>query len=299
MTKIIWCYFDLPWSPFPGWEFRLSEILEELGHVVFRVPKHLSELEKRISLPSAADIIFVSNPMCIEIGTMIKKEMKLPLVLNFLDIPVEGISEQWRFDVYEKLKPLFMEADYITAISKWTAGKAEEWLNRRVDLINWLGADKDLYYGKSKDLNYALTIPRGLASQKKYQEAVEAAQGIFPLKIIYGEVSDALKSKLIRHCSFGLHTSVFEGFCLPPVEMNFCGKACIVKDLEVIKEVHAGNKGIVLYSEFAELRSWVEKLASDVNLRKELGKYGKKYVTEKELTLDAYGKRLEKFLCSL
>ena len=291
--RIAYCYFDLPFAPHPGWEFRTGELLQELGHEVFFVPKHSCESQKKIPLPPEADVVYCSNPMCLPIGVELKKKLEVPLVVNFLDIPERGVSEDWRFGVYEKLKPLVEKADGLTAISQTTAGAVESWCGRRPE-VDYLGVDEELFSTNSKiSGDYACSIPRGLAKQKCAEEAARACEKFgIPLKVIYGQYSDIMRAKLVKGCHFGLHTSHFEGFCLPIIEFNYCHKPVVARRLPVLEEIHSKNRGAVLYDTQEELEHHLKRLWSDWDERWERGRAGQEFVLRNGFTLRAHAERL-------
>ena len=297
MLKIIYVYFDLLYAAYCGWEYRTIELLSELGVNVLPIPRHRCIAEGRLPIPKEADMIWVSNPMCLDVAIEIKERIAKPLAVQFLDVPRNLMdSEEWRLKEYEKVREHVKNADYITAISKSTAKDVEEWCGRKVDRVIYIGCDSELFESvKVSDKEYAITIPRGLAKQKNYQEAIEIAKGIVPLKTVWGQFSDVMKAKLLKNCSFGIHSSKFEGFCIPIVELNIARKPVIARELPVIKEIHEGNKGVMMYKTVHEAREFAKILVDDKKLRERLGKFGREFVLRRKLTLGVYAKRLKEF----
>ncbi|MEW6624612.1 MAG: glycosyltransferase family 4 protein [Bacillota bacterium] len=299
--KLTYIYVDSESFTYCGWEHRVHEILQnDLDINVFPVPIHRCNREGRFPVPKEADVIFCSNPLTLEIAVEYKKRLNKLLVLQFLDIPIELFgSEQWRIQAYDRVKPLVKYADYLIAISKFTARQVEEWCGRKAHVL-YIGCDADLFeIGKIRDLGYAVTVPRGLAKQKNYQEAIEITKDIVPLRVVYGQYSDIAKARIIKSCSFGIHTSRFEGFCIPVVEFCVARKPVIVRSLPVIEEIHKANKGVIIYNDVEEARRHITELMNNPSLRRKMGILGQKYVREKGLTLQQYAKNLKSFLESI
>jgi len=297
-VRIAYVYFDLVHQPYCGWEYRVSEILEDLGHTVFRIPKHMVELQKKLPIPDKSDVIYVSNPMCTPIGLAIKERTNLPLVVNFLDIPIRGVSEEWRFNVYEKLKPFFLKADHIVVISKWTAGEVERWLDRKVDFVNYLGVDEDVFRAFVPENSGEISaVVRGMAAQKHHQDVIEAVKRSRTkpkLNLIYGQWSDQQKAKVISKSMFGIGMSTFEGFGVYCTEFGYYSKPFIAYELPVFREIY--ENAIEYVHSADEMAEKIDLFVQDGRLRGEKGKELHDVVMQKELTLHAHTERLEKIL---
>jgi len=302
--KIIYIYFDLPGAPYPGWEFRVSELLADLGHEVYVIPRHRCIYEKKIPIPPKADLIYVSNPMAVDIGWKIKEQLKTPLVVNFLDIPNELFgSETWRINEYQKIKPYCTEANLLTAISETTAKDVEKWLGKDCPPIkvNYIGVDLDVYKAfEPTTEDYICGVVRGLAKQKKHEEiitAVELSKTKPKLQLIFGNHSDPQKAKVMSKCLFGLGMSTLEGFGVYTVEFAYYAKPFICRKLGVFEELY-GDK-LVYVDTVEEMAEKIDWLVQDVEARKKIGLNLQRHIQEKKLYLSEHALRLEKILCNI
>lgn len=298
--KLIYVYFDITAS-YPGWEYRVAEILSDFGHEVYIVPRHRSLYERKITLPPKADIIYVSNPMAIDVGWKIKEHLNLPLIVNFLDIPNPLFgSETWRINEYQKIKPYCKKADFITTISKSTAKDVGEWLGKDCPEIkvNYLGVDLDVFQAfKPKEENYVCAVVRGLAKQKKHNEVIKAvklSKTKPTLQLIFGNHSDPHKAKTMSKSLFGLGMSTLEGFALYVAEFGYYGKPFICRKLPVFEELYGDN---LIYVETPEeMADQIDWLMNDKQAREKAGLTLKHCVDEKKLYLNEHAKRLERIL---
>jgi glycosyltransferase involved in cell wall biosynthesis len=55
-----------------------------------------------------------------------------------------------------------------------------------------------------------------------------------------GRVSDAELKKLLSSAALLVQPSLYEGFCLPPLEAMVCGTPALVSDIPVIREIYEG-----------------------------------------------------------
>ena len=301
--RICYVYFDLIGAVYPGWEYRTSELLAELGHEVFVIPRHRCLHEGQIPLPKTADVCYVSNPMCVDVGLKVKEFMKIPLVVNWLDVPKALFSEEWRIKEYERVREQAKQADYFTAISETTAKDVEEWLGEDCPevKVNYIGVDSHLFQAfKPKEDGYLCAVTRGLAKQKQHNEIIQAvnlSKSKPPLKIIYGQYSDVQKANVMSRSLFGVGMSNLEGFAVYVVEFGYYAKPFIGKRLPVFEEIYGDN---IIYVETPkEMGEKIDWLIQDEAARKKAGEALQKVVCEKRLYLSDHALRLEKILCSM
>jgi glycosyltransferase involved in cell wall biosynthesis len=178
----MYVYFDLQ-SLFPGWELRTALILRDMGHRVMTIPIHRRPLN---FTPETAnfDVVYVSNAVGAPLGLTLAEAFKKPLVLNFLDCPLDPkltsftpeitFGDKACFDKFDKeygnvnfrrvsktnnpvdpylearkkewavIKDASKKAVFKTAISSVAAKMVEEHADIPIDRVNWLGADLEL-----------------------------------------------------------------------------------------------------------------------------------------------------------
>jgi glycosyltransferase involved in cell wall biosynthesis len=73
-----------------------------------------------------------------------------------------------------------------------------------------------------------------------------------------GRVSDAELKKLLSSAALLVQPSLYEGFCLPPLEAMVCGTPALVSDIPVIREIYEGCP--VTYFKAASAEDLEEKL---------------------------------------
>jgi hypothetical protein len=300
-VKIVYVYFDIN-APYPGWEYRTSELLCDIGHEVYTIPRHRCLYEGRIPIPKNASVVYCSNPMAVDVALKVKEHLKAPLIVNFLDVPKALFgSEEWRIKEYERVKEQVKQADFITAISETTAKDVEEWLGRKVDCVNYLGVDLDVYQAfQSKTGDYVCGVVRGLAKQKRAEEiirAVETSKTKPKLELIYGNLSDPQKAKIMSRCIMGLGMSTLEGFAIYLCEFGYYAKPFIGKRLPVFEEIYGDN--IIYVEKPEEMAEKIDWLVNDQVARTLAGSKLKRTVEEKKLFLSEHALRLEKMLCSI
>jgi len=296
--KIAYVFFDLPYAPYPGWEWRVAELLEEKNHAVFPVPKHRTIMENNLMIPTDIDIIYTSNPMALDIAVELKKRLNKPLVVQFLDIPNALFgSEPWRIKEYEKVKELVDHADCIVSISETTAKDVKKWCGRN-SLVNYLGVDEDVFNAFiPEEGKYVGAVVRGLAKQKRHNDVIHAvknARNQIPLFLIFGQVSDARKAKIISKSLFGISMSTFEGFGMYVAEFGYYSKAFIARELPVFKEIY--ENAIDYVHSIEEMSEKIDMLYSDPEYRRKKGQKLKELISRKKLTLNDHAERLIKIL---
>jgi hypothetical protein len=259
-------------------------------------------MEQTLKLPNSADVIYCSNPMALDVAIKVKEITKKPLVVQFLDVPQALFgSEDWRLKKYEQVKIQAGAADYITAISKTVAKDVETWLERKVDSVNLLGVDSDVYDAFQPSAGeYVCGVVRGLATQKRYEDIVQAVQASKTkptLLLIHGGHSDAAKAKIMSKCSLGLGMSSLEGFGLYVAEFAYHQKPFIGRRLPVFEEIWGDS--LVYVETPEEMSEKIDWLLNDEVQRKRLGSELLKIIREKKLFLSEHAKRLETTLCTL
>lgn len=300
--NIAYVFFDLVHQPYCGFEYRVAELLNELGHRVFTVPRHRCLMEGVINIPDGVDVVYASNPIVLDVAVKVKEMIKKPLVVQFLDIPKPLLgSEEWRCKEYERVKEQVKQADSITAISETTAKDVEEWLGRKVDRVNYLGVDLDVYQAfQSKTGDYVCGVVRGLAKQKRAEEiirGVETSKTKPKLELIHGNLSDPQKAKVMSGCIMGLGMSTLEGFAIYLCEFGYYAKPFIGKRLPVFEEIYGDN--IIYVEKPEEMAGKIDWLMTDEEARAKAGANLANIVHEKRLYLSEHALRLEKILCSI
>jgi hypothetical protein len=259
-------------------------------------------MEGRIPIPDSIDVIYASNPMVLDVAVKVKEMTNKPLVVQFLDIPKPLLgSEEWRLKEYERVKEQVKQADFITAISETTAKDVEEWLGRKVDCVNYLGVDVDVYQAfQSKTGDYVCGVVRGLAKQKRAEEiirAVETSKTRPKLELIYGNLSDPQKAKVMSRCILGLGMSTLEGFAIYVCEFGYYAKPFIGKRLPVFEEIYGDN---IIYVETPEeMAEKIDLLMNEEAERVIRGVRLQNIVNGKKLFLSEHAKRLGAMLCSM
>jgi len=259
-------------------------------------------MEGRISIPDSIDVIYTSNPMSLDVAIKVKGVINKPLVVNFLDVPKLLLgSEEWRMKEYERVKEQVKQANYITAISETTAKDVEEWLGRKVDYVNYLGVDVDVYRAfKPTNGNYVCGVVRGLAKQKRAEEiirAVETSKTKVKLELIHGNLSDPQKAKVMSRCIMGLGMSTLEGFAIYLCEFGYYAKPFIGKRLLVFEEIYGNN---IIYVETPEeMAEKIDWLMTNEEARAKAGANLANLVHEKRLYLSEHARRLEETLRSI
>jgi glycosyltransferase involved in cell wall biosynthesis len=302
--NLAYVYFDLVHQPYVGFEYRVAELLDELGHRVFTIARHRCLMEGAVNIPEGVDAIYCSNPIALDVAVKVKEVIKKPLIVQFLDIPKLLLgSEEWRYKEYEKVREQVKQADYITAISETTARDVEEWLGKDCPevLVNYIGVDVDLFQAfKPKEEGYICAVTRGLAKQKQHNEIIQAvnlSKSKPPLRIIFGQYSDVRKAKVISQCLFGLGMSTLEGFGVYVVEMGYYAKPFIGRRLPVFQEIFGDS--IVYVNSAQEMAEKIDWLMTDEEARAKAGANLVNLVHEKRLYLSEHAKRLEKLLSNL
>jgi glycosyltransferase involved in cell wall biosynthesis len=275
-----------------------------MGHEVIIIPRHFCLQQGRIQIPQKADIIYTSNPMATDVALKVKEHLKVPLIVNFLDVPKALFgSEEWRIKEYERVKEQVKQADSITAISETTAKDVREWLGNDCPKVvtNYIGVDNDLFQAfKPKEEGYVCAVTRGLAKQKQHNEIIQAvnqSKSKPPLKIIYGQYSDIQKAKVISKCLLGLGMSTLEGFGIYVAEMGYYAKPFVGRRLPVFEEIY-GDK-LVYVETPEEMADKIDWLMGDEKARKTLGLKLQTLINEKKLYLSEHAKRLSKILREL
>jgi len=259
-------------------------------------------MEQRVVVPSECDVVYASNPMVLDVAVKVKEHVHKPLVCQFLDVPKALFgSEDWRIQEYEKVKELAKQADHLTAISNTAAKDVEAWLGRKVDNVNYLGVDTDIFGAfKPTAENYGCAVVRGMAKQKRFEEivkAVETCKTKPKMKLIHGSHTDIEKAKIISKCKFGLGMSTLEGFGLYVCEFGYYGKPFIGRRIPVFEEIYGNN---IIYVETPEeMADKIDWLMADEEARTKAGAYLANLVQEKRLYLSEHVLRLEKTLCSM
>jgi glycosyltransferase involved in cell wall biosynthesis len=297
--NLVYVFFDLPYQPYCGFEYRVAELLCETDLKVLAIPRHRTLSEGRLGIPDDVDAAMCSNPMALDVALEVKKILHKPLILQFLDVPKALFgSDEWRVKEYELVKERSKEADYITAISQTTANDVEAWLGRKVDFVNLLGVDTDVYDAfKPSQADYICGVVRGLAKQKRHEEiikAVESSKTKPKLNLIFGAQSDAEKAKIMSKSLMGLGMSTLEGFGIYTCEFAYYQKPFICRKLPVFEEIW-GNK--LVYVETPEqMADKIDSLIGDPAARNTIGTTLYNHIIEKRLFLSEHAKRLETFL---
>jgi len=297
---LAYVFFDLVHQPYCGFEYRVAELLDEMGCEVFTIPRHRCLMEGRIPIPNDISCIYTSNPMALDVAVKVKETTHKPLICQFLDVPEALFTEDWRLKEYETVKELVKEADLITTISETTAKDVLEWVGKDCPEVktNYIGVDVDLFQAfKPTDGDYICAVTRGLAKQKQHTEIIEAVEKSTskpPLKIIYGQYSDIQKAKVMSRCLLGVGASRLEGYGLYVTEMGYYYKPFICRRLPVFEEIY-GNS--LIYVETSEqMANKIDWLVNDQVARTLAGSRIKHIIEEKKLFLHEHAKRLSDML---
>lgn len=90
-----------------------------------------------------------------------------------------------------------------------------------------------------------------------------------------GHIEDAELSKLLRNAKAFVYPSLYEGFGLPVVEAMSAGVPVLTSDIGATREVAAGAAILVDPSNEDDIRSGLERLLTDADLRLTLGRLGR------------------------
>jgi len=238
--------------------------------------------------------------MAVDVGLKVKEFMKVPLVVNWLDVPKALFSEEWRMKEYERVKVQCKDADFLTAISQSTADEVRQWLGEACPEIkvNYVGVDLDVYQAfQPTEEDYVCGVVRGLAKQKNYEEIVQAVQisKTRPkLQLIFGNHSDSQKAKVMSKSLFGLGMSSLEGFGIYVVEYGWFSKAFIARELSVFREIY--EDAVEYVDSVDEMAEKIDLFVQNREVRDRKGMELHDLIVRKELTLQAHAKRLAEFL---
>lgn len=94
----------------------------------------------------------------------------------------------------------------------------------------------------------------------------------------YSGVTDLEKFKIIKRCKFMVHSSLFEGFGMPPGEALLCKKPCIVYDYPTFREIYKDKLEYARYKDQSHLIQLAGKLMRDSKYRRKRGEEGYKFI---------------------
>jgi glycosyltransferase involved in cell wall biosynthesis len=250
--------------------------------------------------------------------------LKSSVVLTFhgwTDIPETSTSSLiWGIRAYtlNLLKFPAKRCRLIISVSRYLSEKIED-VSKTIVIPN--GVDLSLYR-PGNDLGYALYVGR-LVWYKGVHELILAVSTIDIDLHVVGSgpelnklkklamslgISDKVRflgiipeERLIeeyRNCSFLVSASKWEGFGMPFLEANACAKPVIGYNRAAIPErIRHGFNGF-LVNDFKELRKYMNLLAEDESLRREMGTNGRRLAERYDWDLIAacYEKAFEHFM---
>jgi glycosyltransferase involved in cell wall biosynthesis len=127
----------------------------------------------------------------------------------------------------------------------------------------------------SKELNFPLICAGGGKEREnleKYARELNAPvefKGVIPLNELVS---------LYQNCSFYVTASKWEGFGLPPLEANSCGKPSIVPNNTAHVEMTVDQKTGFIYSDLDQLIEYGQVLVRDPNRRQDMGRAARENV---------------------
>ena len=81
--------------------------------------------------------------------------------------------------------------------------------------------------------------------------------------IKHGIITDKEKFKLMAEMDVLIHSSMFEGFCIPVLEaLYFSNKRCIVYDLPILREIYNNS---IIYAKLGDVDDFVNKILLAIN----------------------------------
>ncbi len=179
-------------------------------------------------------------------------------IAEFLSIREDGLDMPQKFDL-SKLKSDGVPILFTTGGDATSKG-AQEVLRALDPALPWI---------------YLIKTWPGVESLKKSADELELASqlGIADrIRYVVGEYSREFVRGLMNLCDIYVSPSRSEGFGLPLVEAQLCGKPVIGSDQNASGEtILDGKTGFVVNSDSIQLKEALTKLIFDPSLRKKLG----------------------------
>jgi glycosyltransferase involved in cell wall biosynthesis len=300
--------------PEPWWsaEQRVGTFFQRHGHDVYYIHKN-QPIDDGFCKES--DVIYCSSIYASDYAVGLKNNYKKPFVLQICDLP------PWRLDwpEFKLYRISALKADEIVAISNFTKEAVQKWLDADIPItVNYLGVDQEIFdQAQGVPQQWQIVYAGRLVEHKNVATLIKAMQHFKEKLVIVGDGPQRARlekltegtnttflgfqplpktAEIIKESMFMVFPSRFEGFGVPPIEANYSGKPCIVKDIPVMREVHHGNLGVVSFGTEEELAERIRLLKDDSYLRDNMGKIGKRFVLQKDYTLEANTTRMEKIL---
>ena len=96
----------------------------------------------------------------------------------------------------------------------------------------------------------------------------------YGIKVEFFLPNDVEKFKIISRSKFMIHSSIFEGFGMPPGEALLCKKPCIAYDLPILKEIYKDKLEYARMKDVKDMAKIAKKLLTDDAYRKRRGEEG-------------------------
>ena len=219
---------------------------------------------------------------------------------NVMKIPHNSVSKRW-----DNFKNILLESSGVIGISNYIQQGVEKWLSREIMGFVYPGVDivKPANSKKSSDhISYL-----GRLSPEKNIEQLMIALSILknPPKLkIYGEgkqekylkmlskkleldctfegrISEAKKFNVIEESKFMVFPTDTAGFAMPPLEALMCNKACIVPDIEIMREISSENFVFYESGNVADLALKISSLDCNKSIRDKVSNNGNSYVSDR------------------
>jgi len=239
------------------------------------------------------------------------KKWKLPIYLMILEPPNFTIEYRGGIDTteeyWEEYKKCLIEADYIIPSTQLTAEYTKKWLGNpkgkifpiyaplnytaskqvrgleEEHAIIWISRPMDFKrphdaFLIAKEIDPTLKI-RYVSSRGQLIENIQKDAMRFGINVeLHINISDIEKFELIKKSKFLVHSSLFEGFGMPPGEALLCGRPCVVYYLPILEEIYKDKLDFAERANTSDLLQKAEKLLTDIKYRKKRGREGGKFM---------------------
>jgi len=247
------------------------------------------------------DLIYCGSVSQLDKAIMAKERYQKPLVCWVWDLPycwrewtrneTEKKENFWRDERVERYVSALQKCDRIISSSKYTQKVLKEKYGMESEQIYFYIDTEEFDALKSPVGDYVIQISR-FALNKRFDISIRAMSGINRRLVLVGTgKSDYLEALaesldvdvsiykdinrgkllwLLKSAEILVSPSVFEGWGITPIEALYCGKAVLLSDLEVFREVYGDS---VLYhkrDDVEDMREKLEKLLGDKQLQKKI-----------------------------